>query len=92
MADPLTLTDRLALDRNVLANERTVLAYLRTALGFGAAGVTLWRFSPHDPTDRGVAFVSVLLGAVLLVVGVWRFVAAHRRYGVTRSGGGFDAP
>lgn len=40
----LTLTDYLAIDRTVLANERTLLAYGRTALGMVVVGGTIIRF------------------------------------------------
>lgn len=75
-----SVTDVLALDRTRLANERTLLAYLRTALGFAAAGGTLWRLFPGEPIDRGFGACLVIVGATLLVVGVLRFVAEHRRY------------
>lgn len=40
----LTLTDYLAIDRTVLANERTLLAYGRTALGMMVVGGTIIKF------------------------------------------------
>lgn len=75
-----SVTDVLALDRTRLANERTLLAYLRTALGFSAAGATLWRLFPDELLDRAFGACLVVVGVTLLVVGVLRFVAEHRRY------------
>ena len=40
----LSLTDHLAIDRTILANERTLLAYLRTALGLVVIGATFLHF------------------------------------------------
>lgn len=73
-------TDLLALDRTRLANERTLLAYLRTSLGFAAAGATLWRLSPDIAADRAFGAALVAVGVVLLVVGVFRFLTEHARY------------
>ncbi len=43
-SDELTLRDRLAADRTMLANERTSLAYIRTILTAVVAGTTIIKF------------------------------------------------
>ncbi|HKY71504.1 MAG TPA: DUF202 domain-containing protein [Nitrospira sp.] len=70
-----TLTrDRLARKRTQLANERTLLAYLRTALGFLAVGIpAVWWFEDALVQRLGVA--SLMLGALLLGIGIYRFIA-----------------
>ena len=40
----MSLTDYLAIDRTVLANERTLLSYGRTAVGMVVVGGTIIRF------------------------------------------------
>lgn len=69
-----TLRDRLALRRTALANERTLLAYGRTALMLVASGATLWRYQPLGPADRGLGVLVVVAGVVVVMVGVRRFV------------------
>lgn len=77
----LLARDLLALDRTVMANERTLLAYLRTALVLGFGGVSLPELFPDLPAHGALGAVSLVGGAILLVVGVWRFAAMQRRYG-----------
>ena len=72
----LNLNDELALVRTRLANERTLLAHLRTGLGLVAIGIT-----PIVLTD------SVMLNAfgfVLMIAGVlvgWFGLKHYRRTG-----------
>ena len=40
------LRDELALDRTDLANERTLLSYIRTALGVAGLAVVILKFMP----------------------------------------------
>ena len=42
--DPKNIRDQLAADRTILANERTLLAYLRVALTLFVAGVSFIKF------------------------------------------------
>ena len=71
-SDPL-VRDRPARQRTKLANERTLLSYIRTALGFFAIGIpTLWWLEGVGFQALGV--VSLVTGLLFLGVGVWRFV------------------
>lgn len=65
--------DRLARQRTELANERTLLSYVRTALGCFAVGIpAVWWLEGLVIQTLGV--VSLLMGAVFLAVGVRRFL------------------
>ena len=67
----LILRDYLAAGRTDLANERTFLAYVRTALALFAAGVTLVHFFDSAwLTFVGWAFVPI--GLTTLVIGTIR--------------------
>jgi putative membrane protein len=59
-----------------LANERTLLAWLRTALALVAGGVALTQFAP----DLGVPGASSVVSVALLVAGLLTALAGHRRY------------
>lgn len=58
----LPLSDDLSVDRTTLANERTFLAYARTALHCVVGGVSLMKFFDHA--------YAVVLGWIFLVSGV----------------------
>jgi putative membrane protein len=67
--------------RFTLANERTFLAWQRTALGLIAAGVALEEFArlslPNSLTHL-IAIASVSLGAVLAVLGLLSWARTQR--------------
>lgn len=63
--------------RTTLANERTFLAYLRTALTLFVAGITFIRFF-------GILILSVL-GYIFIVVSVVLVVIGTARYEKTKS-------
>lgn len=59
-----------------LANERTLLAWLRTALALIAGGVAMTQFAPDLGLPAGGPAVSV----GLLLAGLLTALAGHRRY------------
>lgn len=67
----LVLRDHLAAHRTDLANDRTFLAYLRTALTFFVAGAFI-RFFGHIVTEF-IGWVFISVGIYLSVRGVARF-------------------
>lgn len=78
--------------RFLLANERTFLAWMRTALGLIAGGVALDQFVQPETGSAAVAVVSLAIiatGALLAIVGTvrWSRTDAAMRAGtpVTRT-------
>jgi putative membrane protein len=70
--DELILRDELAIDRTLLANENTLLAYLRSALTLLIAGVTFIHLFPQSWLWwLGLAFVPA--GLALALTGGLRF-------------------
>jgi putative membrane protein len=72
MADPDVQVDY----RFLLANERTFLAWMRTALGLIAGGVALDQFVQPENGAAAVAAVSLAIigtGALLAIVGTVRW-------------------
>jgi putative membrane protein len=70
--------DRLAFVRTELANERTLLAWMRTALGLAGAGILVMKLSPSPEGVRwGTA--GLALGFFFALVGMLRFVQVRRR-------------
>ena len=68
----LILRDYLAVGRTDLANERTLLAYIRTALAVTAAGVTIVHFFESMWLDI-IGWVLVPIGVATLVLGIVRY-------------------
>ena len=77
--DELILRDHLALDRTRLANERTLLAYVRTAFMLFLAGATALKLFVETPSVVITAWLFIVLGAAVGAFGTWRFVSTRRR-------------
>lgn len=75
---PLTLTDRLAVDRTRLANERTFLAYLRTGLGGVGLAFLLVRFTDDVPSVA-IGIATGVASVLLIAWGVIRFRKVRNR-------------
>jgi len=61
------LSDRLSVQRTKMANQRTFLAYLRTALFCFVAGLTIVRLQPGDQL-LAVVSAFLVLGALFTMV------------------------
>lgn len=72
-ASELILRDHLAIDRTVLANERTMLAYIRTAAILFGGAVTLIKFFPEQKMIHVLGIIFTLLAIVMLVIGWARY-------------------
>lgn len=72
-------SEKLDVDiRFLLANERTLLAWIRTALTLEAGGVALAHFVSDSLLGFATGISAILLGAVLAVIGYRRYVAADK--------------
>jgi putative membrane protein len=74
--------DREVAVRDHLANERTLLAWERTALALVGIGFLVERFAldPTGPLDEGsvLGALLILCGAAVALVGAYRFVRTER--------------
>jgi len=73
----LTLSDKLAIARTALANERTFMAYSRTALAFLISGVSLIRFFNYLATTI-IGWTLLPIGAAVVIFGFKRFKMRQR--------------
>jgi putative membrane protein len=62
--------------RFLLANERTFLAWVRTALAVLAGGIALTQLGHHSKAQGVVGMVVILLGGIMAIIGYVRFHAA----------------
>ena len=68
----ITLCDYLAAHRTLLANDRTWLGYVRTALAFFIAGVTFIKFFDSAFLSYiGLLFLPI--GIFFLLSGLWKY-------------------
>lgn len=76
----LKLVDVLALDRTRLANERTLLAYARSAFALLIAGISLVKVFPEDVTLMILGGSFIILAPVLLSAGIYRAYRFQQRW------------
>ena len=80
----LILRERLAIERTDMAIDRTLLSYIRTALYFSIAGLTITNFV--QPAFRSWIDVFFWIAAgVVLTIGIWRFRRQKRKLQESRS-------
>lgn len=64
--------NELAIARTVLANERTLLAILRTALGCLLGGAGLFKFFGH-PVYEIVGIILIVISTIILFFGIRKY-------------------
>ncbi len=74
--------------RFTLANERTLLSWLRTGLGLVAAGVAVASYVP----SLGTAWGGATVGLALVTTGLLTALAGHRRWRRNERAIADDAP
>jgi putative membrane protein len=75
--EALVLRDHLAMERTKLANERTLLSYLRTSLYLILGGIAF--LGMQDLKEiRILGYFSLSLSIIVLVVGITRFSQLKR--------------
>ena len=75
--DRLILRDHLSLVRTRLANERTLMSYVRSALYLLLGGLTLLKLG-HYAELQLVGYLALGLCVILLVVGTYRYIRLRR--------------
>lgn len=76
---PLSLSDKLALERTKLANRRTLLAYFRTALAVLVAGGGMSELL-HSEVYHLISDIMLIAVPVLVVFGVFRFFHTEAKW------------
>lgn len=75
--EEVILRDFLALERTRLANERTLLSYIRSSLYLVLGGIALLQLK--DFTEiRWLGYFSLGLSVIFVIVGITRFIQLHR--------------
>ena len=75
--DNLTLSDKLAIERTHLANERTFLAFFRSSVFFLGTGLSIIHISFFDDvTNLGWGFV--ILSPFMFLFGLYRVFSVRK--------------
>jgi len=75
----LTLADHLAIDRTLMANERTLLAYARSAFALFIAGLSVLKFFGPEFVFLCIAWSFIGFAPVLFLVGIYRSWRTHKK-------------
>lgn len=73
LREELILRDELAIDRTLLANERTMMAYVRLAITLVIAGVSIIHFAMEKWFET-IGFLCVPVGIAAGIFGWRRYV------------------
>jgi putative membrane protein len=79
--EDIILRDYLALERTKLANERTLLSYIRTSLYLLLAGIAILQLQGFD-NIKWIGLLSLGLSVLLAATGIIRFY--HLRTGLKK--------
>ena len=77
----MVLRDHLAFDRTVLANERTLFAYLKFAIMATATGLTFIKLFPAESLYNWIAYACIGLAIITGVAGPIKFVIFRSKLG-----------
>ena len=75
----LILRDYLSIERTILANESTFLAYIRTSLTISVVGVTLFQLSQSNEAFQYIGIVLALSGVYIFLAGSVRTVIMRKK-------------
>ena|SRR5690554_2224490 len=76
--DEIILRDYLAMERTTLANERTLLSYLRSSLYLLVGGIALLKLENFKNLYL-VGYISLLLAIIFVIVGIYRYQKLRKR-------------
>jgi putative membrane protein len=71
------LRDYLAIERTRLANERTLLSYIRSSLYLLLGGIAFFQFK-NFPDFKYLAMLALVFSAIFFVIGIYRFTVLKK--------------
>lgn len=75
---PVNTNEILALERTKLANERTLLSYIRSSLYLLVGGIALLQLKEYENL-HWIGYFALIICVVFLGVGIFRYVLLYRR-------------
>jgi putative membrane protein len=79
----LILRDHLAIDRTLLANERTLMSYLRSGVALFIAGISIIHFS-HEGWFSAMGFFFLPCAVITVLFGIVRYRKMDKDISVVR--------
>ncbi len=76
--EELKLTDALAIDRTYLANQRTLLSYLRTGLYLVIAALAIFQLKDENEITIA-AWYMIGVGALVALIGIVNYFLMRRK-------------
>jgi putative membrane protein len=76
--DEIILRDYLALERTKLANERTLLSYIRSSLYLLLGGIALIQLEGFE-SIKFLGYVSLSLTILFIIIGIYRFQKLNKQ-------------
>ena len=75
----LIIRDYLAVDRTKLANQRTLLSFIRTSIMLFVAGITLLKIDETQLTYFKAGILVISVGLIFLILGVAQYRVTTRK-------------
>lgn len=76
--EEIILRDYLALERTKLANERTLLSYIRTSLYLLLGGIAFLQLQGFDNLKL-LGYLSIFFSVIFIFIGILRFLQLKKR-------------
>lgn len=76
--DEIILRDYLAMERTKLANERTLLSYIRSSLYLLLGGIAIIQLEGFE-SIKFIGYISLGLTILLVIIGIYRFQKLNRQ-------------
>lgn len=76
--DEELIREHLALERTKLANERTILSYIRASLYLLIGGLALIQIKEYDHI-KWIGYLSLFICVAFITIGIIRYIALDRK-------------
>lgn len=76
--DEELIREHLALERTKLANERTILSYIRASLYLLIGGLALIQIKEYDHI-KWIGYLSLVICVLFITIGIIRYIALDRK-------------
>lgn len=77
--DATAIQSAMALERTKMANTRTMLAYLRSAVALFVAGAGLLRFVSEIAWIYSIGIIFIIATPFVLFFGLWEYATMRKR-------------